>query len=472
MQIQNPPADFINLISPLFPNKKELYEFIEVLKNPPKKAIRFNEKKTFPEKIQKKYYSNLIPSKIDGHTFLLADPKNFKASQDPFFLAGYCYLQEPAGTIIKNLIPNIPGIRILDFCASPGGKTTCLLDKIPDDGLVVANEVVTSRIKSLTENLVKWGNINYIITQNQARDFQQLEEFFDVILIDAPCSGEGLSRKQSFYWSNWSLEIVESCKKRQLEILNQVHHCLKPGGILIYSTCTYNQLENEKVISDFLNSNPEYRLKSNLLQVSKCSKKYPSKTFRFLPHLHDTEGFSLTILKKINSTHKSSKKSNQILKKPKIPPKKNLKPLSKPELKEVLKYFDFKVEDLIFQKSGNQVVCFPIKIQSDLEKFENLNFRVHQFGLKCGYFNHKQEFIPSLEMALSNLPLNKNKILNFTNHQVIKMIKNKNLSLENLNINPKDNAKFFIGLDGLIIGLGKATGKRLNTYFFASSFRK
>ena len=135
----------------------------------------------------------------------------------------------------------------LDLCAAPGGKTTIFSEHLQNDGLVVSNEVVRQRLFILSENVQKWGNGNVIVTHNQPRDFgDALENLFDCILVDAPCSGEGMFRKDSDAVDQWSLRNVEICAERQRDILRHVWPALKPGGIIIYSTCTYNSRENEE----------------------------------------------------------------------------------------------------------------------------------------------------------------------------------------------------------------------------------
>ena len=149
--------------------------------------------------------------------------------------------------IVQLDLDKIP-IRVLDLCAAPGGKTTHLLSLLHNDSLLVSNEVIKSRQAPLIENVIKWGKENCIVTNNDAKDFSRLENYFDVIVCDAPCSGEGLFRKDKNAIKEWSEENVDLCSSRQQRIINDVWTALKPGGTLIYSTCTYNEKENEENI--------------------------------------------------------------------------------------------------------------------------------------------------------------------------------------------------------------------------------
>src|SRR5262249_44796463 len=137
-------------------------------------------------------------------------------------------------------------LRVLDLCAAPGGKSTHLLSLLSSDSLLITNEAIRSRAFILAENIQKWGHSNVIVTNNDPEHFTELEGFFDVIVVDAPCSGEGLFRKDSEAIKEWSPANVDLCSKRQRRIVSDVWPSLKNNGILIYCTCTYNEHENEE----------------------------------------------------------------------------------------------------------------------------------------------------------------------------------------------------------------------------------
>lgn len=168
---------------------------------------------------------------------------------DPLFHAGTYYVQEAASMALWQLRDILPQttdrLRVLDACASPGGKTTLLLDVLPTDSLLVSNEVIVSRIPALTQNVAKWGYGHCVVTQNDPADFERLPSFFDMVVADAPCSGEGMFRKDPAARNEWSLEHVALCATRQRRIIAHLWTALRPGGLFVYSTCTFNHLEDE-----------------------------------------------------------------------------------------------------------------------------------------------------------------------------------------------------------------------------------
>ncbi len=171
---------------------------------------------------------------------------------DPLLHAGAYYVQEASSMFVCQVIQQLASVGFephsaLDLCAAPGGKTTALLSSLPATCLVVSNEFVPSRAHVLRENVVKWGRDNVVVTNNAARDFGRERGVYDLILIDAPCSGEGMLRKDVAVAAQWSEQNVEMCATRQREIIQDVLPALKEGGVLIYSTCTFNRKEDEEM---------------------------------------------------------------------------------------------------------------------------------------------------------------------------------------------------------------------------------
>src|SRR5687768_8055824 len=201
----------------------------------------------------------LNPHKLSSETLLpsipwtqygkyLNDRPSF--TLDPTFHGGKYYVQEASSMFLEQAFnqttETTAPLDILDLCAAPGGKSTHLLSLMNQDSLLVSNEVIQSRAAILSENIQKWGYCNVAVTNNDPKDFQRLAGFFDVVVVDAPCSGEGLFRKDPTASKEWSEDAVALCSKRQQRILNDVWPALKTGGVLIYSTCTYNEMENEE----------------------------------------------------------------------------------------------------------------------------------------------------------------------------------------------------------------------------------
>ena len=222
---------------------------------------------------------------------------------DPLFHAGCYYVQEASSMFVERVLREYvqEPVVMLDLCAAPGGKSTLCRSALPEGSLLVANEVMRNRSQILAENLMKWGHPEVVVTNNDPADFTDLTHLFDVILTDVPCSGEGMFRKDQVAVDEWSLENVDICWQRQRRILSDIWPALKPGGLLIYSTCTFNREEDEDNVAwiarelgaDMLEVPVEeaWGITGNLIGDS-----FP--VYRFLPHKVKGEGFFLVILRK------------------------------------------------------------------------------------------------------------------------------------------------------------------------------
>jgi NOL1/NOP2/sun family putative RNA methylase len=179
----------------------------------------------------------------------------------PYHLAGLYYLQDPSAMSAAHLLAPQPGERVLDLAAAPGGKTTHIASLMQGQGLLVANEIKTKRINHLVVNVERWGTTNIVVTnETPERLADHFGAFFDRVLVDAPCSGEGMFRKDMGARADWSLEMVAGCAVRQTNILRVAAHLVRPGGYLLYSTCTFAPEEDEGVIALFLQEHSEFEI--------------------------------------------------------------------------------------------------------------------------------------------------------------------------------------------------------------------
>lgn len=222
---------------------------------------------------------------------------------DPLFHAGCYYVQEASSMFVEQVLRTYVShpVVMLDLCAAPGGKSTHVRSLLPEGSLLVANEVMRNRSQVLAENLVKWGDAEVIVTNNSPADFGKQGALFDVVLTDVPCSGEGMFRKDEVAIEEWSVNNVANCWQRQRSILTDVWPALKPGGLLIYSTCTYNKEENEENVAWIARElgaevlevpcDPAWGVTGNL-----AGSDFP--VYRFLPHRTQGEGFFLAALRK------------------------------------------------------------------------------------------------------------------------------------------------------------------------------
>ena len=225
---------------------------------------------------------------------------------DPLFHAGLYYVQEASSMfhehVIQQLIHEIGNddLRVLDLCAAPGGKSIAIRSILPDNCLLYSNEPIRARAQVLMENMLKWGHPNVVVTNNYARDYQRANMRFDIIVADVPCSGEGMFRKDANAIGEWSLQNVEKCWRLQREIITDIWPCLKPGGYLVYSTCTFNAHENEENVNwiaeqlgaDFINvhTKEEWNITGSLID------HHPM--YRFIPGKTRGEGLFVAVLKK------------------------------------------------------------------------------------------------------------------------------------------------------------------------------
>jgi len=258
-------------------------------------SIRVNPKKCAAKELER------IPWTHFGYYL----PERPSFTFDPLFHAGSYYVQEASSMfleqVLKQTIDLSQPLRVLDLCAAPGGKSTHLSSLISEQSLLVSNETIRTRATILAENICKWGNINVVVTNNDPEDFHKLTGFFDVIVVDAPCSGEGLFRKDHDAVKEWSEENATLCSSRQQRILNQIWPTLKQNGILIYCTCTYNKKENEGNLVQLVKDG---KAKSEKLKTTEGIEEINTEGvfgYQFFPHKIKGEGFFISALRKIEN---------------------------------------------------------------------------------------------------------------------------------------------------------------------------
>lgn len=330
---------------------------------------------------------------------------------DPLFHAGCYYVQE-AGSMflefaLKSVLDTKNDLKILDLCAAPGGKSTLINSLLSENSLLIANEVTRARADILTQNLSKWGTCNSIVTNSDPQKFSALPEYFDAIVVDAPCSGSGLFRKQPEAINEWSLENVNTCSARQKRILADIIPSLKENGHLIYSTCSYSFEEDEAIVEWLIK---DFGMEYLPLKIDKnWGITETSAGYRFYPHLTKSEGFFCAVLKKVTSENISVKNN-----------KKTSFTLNKSEIEAVRPYFN--PESRRFFKNGNQIHLLN----------EPANHFIHQFG-KSFYFKKAgiaigeikgKDLVPNQELAWfkdlkcsNQLDLNKDEALAYLRKQ-------------------------------------------------------
>ena len=230
---------------------------------------------------------------------------------DPLFHAGCYYVQEAASMFVTHVIKWImengqwkmeTPLQMLDLCAAPGGKSTAMLSVLPEDCTLVSNEPIPTRAQILLENITKWGAKNCIVTNNYPRDFKKAKAKFDLILCDVPCSGEGMFRKDPATISEWSVQNVEKCWRLQREIVADAWECLNPGGIMIYSTCTFNTKENEEnvrwIMEEYDAEVIDIPIDASWHITGSLLDGFEAPVYRFIPGITRSEGLFMCVLRK------------------------------------------------------------------------------------------------------------------------------------------------------------------------------
>ena len=340
----------------------------------------------------------IIPAKIPWSTYgyYLSDRPSF--TLDPFFHGGLYYVQEASGMFVEQALKQSVDLsrqlRILDLCAAPGGKSTLIQSLISAESLLVSNEVIKSRVNILQENMIKWGGSNVIVTNNDPKDFSILENYFDVIIIDAPCSGSGLFRRDPKAITAWSKELVNLCSLRQQRILADAWPSLKKDGVLIYSTCSYSKDENEDVVDwileKFSTESRRLAIDNNWGIVETISDRHHGYGYRFYPDKLKGEGFYIACLQKKGGGNF-------------LHPKIKEKPIEKPTRneKELVREY-FRADQVMgFNKYNGMIYALNEHFNSDLSLLRNLLY-LKKAGVLTGKVV-SEEFIPEHELALSTV---------------------------------------------------------------------
>jgi 16S rRNA C967 or C1407 C5-methylase (RsmB/RsmF family)/NOL1/NOP2/fmu family ribosome biogenesis protein len=335
-----------------------------------------------------------VPSEADpvswcSDGFYLKERPSF--TLDPLFHAGCYYPQEASGMFLEEIFRQTAdkshNLKVLDLCGAPGGKATHLSSLIGQNGFLVANEAIRQRAFLLAQNLTKWGLSNAIVTHSDPSAFSRIPGFFDIIVVDAPCSGEGMFRDQVAI-NEWSVENTLLCAERQKRILMDVWPALKTGGILIYSTCTFNPSENEENIKWLLERHDAESLQLDISRFSGITEISFSgvKGYGFHPGRIRGEGLFFSVVRKTGSNGSLT-----------IKPRKTGIPVpSREEMKTIHEWTDFRTERII--RRGEETLALPC----EAEEFRTLSEALKIITPGTLILTSKNEkLIPSHELALS-----------------------------------------------------------------------
>ena len=368
-------------------------------------SVRLNPNKIF--NIQHPIF-NIQPEQVPWSSkgYYLLERPSF--TLDPLFHAGAYYVQEASSMflehVLKQTVDLSKPIKVLDLCAAPGGKSTLIQSVISKESLLVSNEVIKTRVNILVENITKWGADNVIVTNNDPADFNRIENYFDVIVVDAPCSGSGLFRKDPNAINEWSENSVELCAHRQQRILADIMPSLKDGGILIYSTCSYSQQEDESIADWLVN---ELKVESIKLKVEESwgivesvSVESGSYGYRFYPDKVKGEGFFIAGFKKPfdNAVITEIKNPTRALReKSKI---KTKLAFTSNEIVAV-KPFLVNADNYFYIKQNEDIIALPKHMENDLSIIQS-SLYIKKAGVRLGTII-RNELIPAHDLAVSNI---------------------------------------------------------------------
>lgn len=421
-------------------------------------GLRINTLKISPEEFLKISPFDLkpIPWIENGFYFSESD----KPAKHPYYFAGLYYIQEPSAMTPANVLPIEEGDVVFDMCAAPGGKSTELGAKLNHTGLLITNDISNSRAKALLKNVEVFGIPNLcVLSEDPKRIAGRFTSFFDKILIDAPCSGEGMFRKDNKLIKSWEKNGPEFYSQIQQDIILLGADMLKPGGKMLYSTCTFSKLEDEETIRHLLKNRPEMHLidikeysgfSKGIIDSDEDLQMQIDKTVRIFPHKMQGEGHFLALLEKsadaVSEYHTTRKPSNA-----KLPA----------ELTEFLSHLrlPLKKEDIFIRDNKAYAVSPDMPEESGL--------RIMRNGLLLGEVK-KNRFEPSqaLAMVLKQSEYDKTISLPVEDERVVKYLKGETIDLEDYAQTIQEGWNLFC-VDGYPLGWGKFNGSSLKNKYLA-----
>ena len=420
-----PPAFLLRMKTLL---GEEYDAFLASYDAPPEVGLRVNTLKLSPAEFQTVSPFLLEPLLWTDAGFRVLETED-RPGLHPYHAAGLYYLQEPSAQAVAEILDPQPGERILDLAAAPGGKTTHIAAKMENQGVLVANEIHPKRVWDLTKNLERWGARNTLITnETPERLADALPEYFDRVLVDAPCSGEGMFRKTPEATRDWSPEFVAGCALRQTVILDTAAQLVRPGGWLCYATCTFAPEENEHVIARFLETYPEFSLITPSRRPGFSSSPFPlfpssppltnPTPVRLYPHRAPGEGHFITLMQRTS---------------PPLPQRSSFPlPLFSPSrsLRRLLPFWDtFTNETLILRLNPHQLRLVKSYLYyMPLEAPDLTRLRLIRPGWWLGSFK-KDRFEPSHALAMALTPEEAQRVLPLNGPDALAYLRRETLRL-------------------------------------------
>lgn len=377
-------------------------------------------------------------------------PQRPQFTLDPLLHAGAYYVQEASSMFLHHLLQQLgieqPGLRVLDLCAAPGGKSTLIASLLAPDSLLLSNEVIRSRASILEENITKWGYHNTWVCSNDPRDLGRLAGYFDVVLVDAPCSGSGLFRKDPRALAEWSEANVQLCSERQQRILADVWPALKQDGYLVYATCSYSEAENEAIL-DFMAdhfdlSSVRIPLSEEWGVLTSLSPRHQLAGYRFSPERLSGEGFFIAILRK--------NKSSPSLHYPKF------KTTQSSKIAAASAHLFAQQHWLMIEKEQNLFSAIHLQHEADWHYLKQYVY-LRKAGILAGTPSAK-EWLPEHDVALSCSASSALPSVSVSLEQALMYLKKEPIELGNI------KGWHIVLYKGLGLGWVKGLGNRVNNY--------
>lgn len=441
------PNDLINRLKSELPN--DWQEFVNLHETEAKtSSIRFNPLKPIDKG------SFAIASQVpwcDQAYYLERRPV---FTLDPYFHAGCYYSQEASSMFLQHALQQLgldqQALKALDLCAAPGGKSTLLVSALHPDSFLVSNEIIKPRAKVLAENIVRWGYPNVAVTNNDPSAFKHLPGYFDLMVVDAPCSGSGMFHKDHAAIDEWSLANVKLCSERQQRILATSMASLAEGGVLFYSTCSYSREENEDIL-DWLVE--EFGMEALVLEINPAwgieqtrSTKHKAVGFRFYPHKVQGEGFFFAALRKVTPQSGFSYKKDK--------GEKNNIPNGLAE-----QWLD--MTDLYTFQHQENIHVFPKRYEQDLSALQRILY-FKEAGTMIGKLV-KKELVPSHDLAMSVRVLKTLPQIELDREMALRYLHKEALDSS---INPEALTGWVLVVyGGVYLGWIKAMPNRINNYY-------
>lgn len=437
------PSAFQSQIQELL--HKEAEAFFQSLSTDSPTSIRFNPSKKYSGHLE----GDKIPWAQNG-IYLTTRPS---FTLDPAFHAGGYYVQEASSMVLEQIIKQSVDLKeellALDLCGAPGGKSSHISSILNENSLLVSNEVIKTRANILSENLTKWGHPNVVITNNDPSRFERLNVQFDLIVVDAPCSGEGLFRREPEAMNEWSPDAVKLCATRQQRILADIWPSLKPGGVLIYSTCTYNSLENEDNLQWLKEQLDAEGISLELEDTWGFTKTQTNGIdgFHAYPHKVKGEGFFIAAVRKTDGQERKLRKQ-----------KKPMNFASKQEIETISPWLK-EAEQFDFIKHNDLFIALPNQWKEVIHDI-NSNLYIISEGIDIGRLKGKK-LIPNEGLAFSTA-------LDHTQLQTFELNLEEALNYlrkENFDFEAMANGWNLIIYQGLGLGWANRIQQRVNNYY-------